>query len=147
MPPAEGEKSLTPRDKFPARVLIVDDEPLVCWSLAAGLRSAGFDAITATTGVEALALARRLPYPAVVLLDVTLSHADRAALLRDLRLAAPECQLLWLTTETQDPRAPRTDGMMTIRKPFDLAEVVRLVSDTALRRSPDHISVRRRAEL
>jgi DNA-binding response OmpR family regulator len=93
------------------------------------LRIAGFDAITATNGVEALALARQRPYPAVVLLDVTLSHGDRAALLRDLRLAAPACRLLWLTTETQVPRPATGDGIKTIRKPFDLSEVVRLVSD------------------
>jgi DNA-binding response OmpR family regulator len=134
MPPTEGEKSLTPRDKFPTRVLIVDDEPLVCWSLAAGLRIAGFDAITATTGAEALALARRTPHPTVVLLDVRLSHGDRSALLRDLRIAAPACQLRWLTTETQDPGAPIAEGMMTIRKPFDLAEVVRVVCDATCRR-------------
>lgn len=131
MPLPAREKSRIPCEKLPPRVLIVDDEPLVCWSLAAGLRIAGFDAVTAASGVEALAIARRPPYPTIVLLDVRLSHGDRAVLLRDLRLAAPACRLLWLTTEAQDPGASPSDGMMTIRKPFDLAAVVRLVSDAA----------------
>jgi DNA-binding NtrC family response regulator len=133
MPPSTRGISRIERDKLPARVLIVDDEPLVCWSLAAGLRIAGFDAITAANGAEALALARRPPHPAVVLLDVRLSHGDRAALLRDLHLAAPACRLLWLTTEGRDTGLPPADGLVVIRKPFDLTDVVRLVSDAALR--------------
>jgi DNA-binding NtrC family response regulator len=130
-------------------VLIVDDEPLVCWSLAAGLRIAGFDAVTASSGVEGLALAGRRPHPAVVLLDVRLSHGGRAALIRDLRRAAPACRVLWLTTEAQVPGGHPSDGLMMIRKPFDLAEVVQLVSEAIARVDDgvaDHTSVQVRAE-
>jgi len=152
MPPSARGKSRIPRDKSPTRVLIVDDEPLVCWSLAAGLRIAGFDAITASSGVEGLALAGRPPHPAVVLLDVRLSHGGRAALLRDLRRAAPACRLLWLTTEAQVPGSRPSDDMRTIRKPFDLAEVVQQVSDAIAGRPEgdvddiDHTTVLGRAK-
>jgi DNA-binding NtrC family response regulator len=129
VPSAARGISRSPRDKFRARVLIVDDEPLVCWSLAAGLRLAGFDAVTAVNGAEALALARLPPHPAVVLLDTRLSPGEGTALLRELRMAAPACRLLWLTTEGQNARVPAADGITVITKPFDLSDVVRIVSD------------------
>ena len=119
-----------------ARVLIVDDEPLVRWSLAAGLRLAGFDALTASARAEALAFARLVPRPDVVLLDSRMYNTNAAALLEDLRQAAPGCQFMMLTTSGHE--APAADGGLfaVIRKPFDLAEVVRLVTAAVAQLNP-----------
>ena len=109
------------------RVLIVDDEPLVRWSLSVGLRLAGFDTVTASSGDEALALARQMPRPQVILLDSRLYAADTGSLIDDLRTATPGCRLVLLTTASLDMARPPYENVTLLRKPFDLVEVVRLV--------------------
>ena len=61
--------------EFRARVLIVDDEPLVRWSLSSGLQTVGFDVVTASSGAEALTRARESPAPDIVILDLHLYGA------------------------------------------------------------------------
>ena len=113
--------------EFRARVLIVDDEPLVRWSLASGLRAAGFDAVTASSGVEALTLAREPRRPDVVLVDLQLYDANPHALIEEIRLMAPQCRFLVLTTAGRGIPIARRGNVTIVEKPFDLAEVVQLV--------------------
>ena len=116
--------------EIPPRVLVVDDEPLVRWSLKAGLQAAGFDAIGAANGAEALALAREARSPDVVLFDVRLWETDPVRLLEELRAAAPDCRFLVMAVTGQDVPFAGLDRIDVIRKPFDLHEVVRLVEST-----------------
>jgi DNA-binding NtrC family response regulator len=119
-------------EKTRARVLIVDDEPLVQWALASALRVAGFDPITASGAAEALAIARGLPAPAVVLIDVELYGTDARLLVEHVMSAAPGCRILALTTAGPETAArPRWSGITVVRKPFDLDDVVRLVEREA----------------
>ena len=128
MPLTRCEKVPVARAEFRTRVLIVDDEPLVRWSLAAGLRVAGFDAVTAACGAEAVALAYGRPAPAVVLIDAQLYDTDAIVLIDRLIAAAPGCRILALTTAGPDAAVrPCWAGITLVRKPFDLADVVRLV--------------------
>jgi two-component system response regulator AtoC len=113
--------------EIPPRVLVVDDEPLVRWSLKAGLQAAGFEAIGAGDAAEALELARQARPPDVVLFDLRLWETDPVTLLKDLRAAAPACQFLVLAVTGQDVPFGSFDHVDVIRKPFDLHEVVRLV--------------------
>lgn len=113
--------------EIPPRVLVVDDEPLVRWSLTAGLQAVGFNAVAASDAVEAITLAHLSPAPDVVLLDLRLWDTDPVVLLRDLRAAAPGCRILCLVVAGQDPPCSRWDGCEVIRKPFDLHDVVRQV--------------------
>lgn len=131
MPPLTCAKVPTIPDKFPGRVLIVDDEPLVRWALATGLRDAGFHAETVSTGAEALARAEAIPHPDAVLLDARLHDCDTELLLQQLHLAAPGCRFLVMTTERHGTAAPGYDALM-IRKPFDLSDVVRRVGEAVL---------------
>jgi two-component system OmpR family response regulator len=116
------------------RVLIIDDEPLVRWSLAAGLRLAGFDVATASSGAEALALSGEPLQPNVVLLGLSLNNTDPGAVLDVLRHAAPRCRVVLMTTASHDMPLP-FGGVVSIRKPFDLTAVVRLV-DAVVAGSP-----------
>jgi DNA-binding response OmpR family regulator len=127
MPSSCCGKCHTGRAKSPARVLIVDDEPLVRWSLSTGLRLAGYDTLTAYSSAVALTLARQHPHPDVVLLDSQLYDGDPARLLEELRLAAPRCRFVMLTTSGHRTPTPGWDDVAVITKPFDLAEVVRLI--------------------
>jgi two-component system OmpR family response regulator len=131
LPSSQREKVPTVRAEIPARVLIIDDEPLIRWSLSAGLRVEGFDAVTAASAEEARALAGQWPSPDVVLLDLRLYDTDVCALIEDLRRAAPGCRFLVLTTSGKDAQRCGIQGVTVITKPFDLAEVVRLVHAAA----------------
>lgn len=114
--------------KSRGRVLIVDDEPLVRWSLASALRTAGFDPVTTSCGAEALVLAYGRPAPAMVLIDAQLYDTDALVLIGQVMAAAPGCHILALTTAGPEAAVrPRWSGITFVRKPFDLAEVVRLV--------------------
>ena len=129
VPSSHREKVPTVRAEIPARVLIIDDEPLIRWSLSAGLRLEGFDAVTAASAEEARSLAGQWPSPDVVLLDLRLYDTDVCALIEDLRRAAPGCRFLALTTSGKDAQrcGIPIQGVTVITKPFDLAEVVSLV--------------------
>jgi two-component system OmpR family response regulator len=127
VPPNHREKVPTVRAEIPARVLIIDDEPLIRWSLSAGLRLEGFDAVTAASAEEARSVAGQWPGPDVVLIDLRLHDTDVGALIEDLRRAAPGCRFLVLTTSGKDAQRSGMQGVTIITKPFDLAEVVSLV--------------------
>jgi DNA-binding response OmpR family regulator len=115
------------RTEIPPRVLVVDDEPLVRWSVTTGLRLAGFDACAAAGADEALTLARQPPRPDLVLLDAGLWDADPRQLLDQIRTMSPQCRFLILAVEGQSVALPPWDGLTVVRKPFDLHEVVRTV--------------------
>ena len=126
MPSASrGKLPIVPR-KSRGRVLVVDDEPLVCWSLAVGLRQAGFDSDTASTATEALALAGLRPLPEAVLIDARLRDCNPAALVRELREIAPDCRFLLMTTDRDEPPQAPFDVVM-VRKPFDLPGLIEQV--------------------
>jgi two-component system, OmpR family, response regulator RegX3 len=67
-----------------ARILFVEDEPSISDPFAKALSRAGFDTVTARTGREALALARRVD-PDLVLLDLNLPDTDGRDVARELR--------------------------------------------------------------
>ena len=136
-PSSSSVKLFARRGEVPARVLIVDDEPLVCWALTAGLRAAGLEPLAATDGAAAMALAAVRPPPAVILVDVALPGADGPGLCARLRAAVPAARMLPMALGDQEvPRDVAATGDV-IRKPFDLSDVVRRVCAIAGRAAPD----------
>ena len=111
------------REIVPARVLVVDDEPLIQWSLSAALVAAGFDPICARTALDARRLAAEWPPPRAAILDVR-PGADVRGLVEAIRAIYPGCRILVMSTDGNDGHA---DDVITLRKPFDMAEVVRLI--------------------
>ncbi|WP_067672348.1 response regulator transcription factor [Nocardia miyunensis] len=109
-----------------ARILIIDDEPMILDLLAAALRYQGFEVITASTGTEGLDLVCRVR-PDAMLLDVMMPDMDGFGLLKRLRQDGIDVPVLFLTArnEVQDKVA----GLMLgaddyVAKPFSLEEVV-----------------------
>src|SRR5262249_17996031 len=76
----------------PARILIVDDEPMNVDYLEQELEALGFVTETATDGPEALEHVAHSP-PDLVLLDVMMPRLDGIAVLRMLK-ADPETRLI-----------------------------------------------------
>ncbi len=69
----------------PARVLLVEDDKFLRRACEASLRQRGFEVASATEGDEGLALARRQPYPDVVLLDLLMPKMPGIEVLRALK--------------------------------------------------------------
>ena len=127
MPPTcSSGKFSRDRAGISPKVAVIDDEPLVRWSLVAGLRHAGFDAGSAPDPREACA--GHIP-PDVVLLDVNLWGRSLQDLLDEIRSLAPQCRILLLAVEGQHVPLPGWQDADVIRKPFDLNAVVRRVED------------------
>jgi DNA-binding response OmpR family regulator len=111
------------RAEIHAGILVIDDEPLVRWSIVAGLRHAGFAAVGAGSPEEATRLAAQTR-PVLALFDVRLWGTDPVRLLQEIRTLAPNCRILILAVEGQDLAVPTWNGIDVIRKPFDLHAVV-----------------------
>jgi two-component system nitrogen regulation response regulator GlnG len=107
------------------RVLIVDDERLIRWSLERKLRDSGYAVRTAGTGEEALELFRREPAE-VVLLDLRLPGIEGLEVLRVLRDLSATVQVVVVSASRQGDSPP--EGVCDwLDKPFDMGEVVGLV--------------------
>lgn len=105
-------------------VLIVDDEENIRDAIAYTLKREGFDVLTATTGHEAIDLARKLPD--VVLLDIMLPGIDGLEVLRRLR-AESNVPVLMLSAKGDE--IDRVVGLEIgaddyITKPFAMRELV-----------------------
>ena len=120
------------------RLLLVDDDPLILLAAGAALRAdGGFDVREAATAADALALAAREPFDALVT-DVQLPDMDGPALLDRLRAAegTRELPVVFLTgtsapAELDRLRASGARGLLA--KPFDplrlAGELRRLLGD------------------
>lgn len=121
------------------RILVVDDDPLVRWSLAERLRDAGHDIIEAGTGGEALELAEQ--GADLVLLDYKLPDEDGLTVLKKLRDLDPDTPVVMLTAHTSVDtivEAMKAGAFDYATKPFDLDDmalrVTRALEATRLRR-------------
>ena len=72
------------RNGAPVRVLIVDDEPDICWALTHILKSAGIVPVTTTSGREALRLAKSQRFH-LAFVDAKLPDLDGLDLARRIR--------------------------------------------------------------
>jgi CheY-like chemotaxis protein len=118
-------------DSFPLHVLVVDDEPLIRWSVSETLADLGCDVEQAADAGSALrrvgATTRRFD---VVVLDLRLPDMSDLSLLRTLRQLLPGASLILMTAfgATETIRDARALGAAVLNKPFDLDELRRLVS-------------------
>ncbi|MBS1161576.1 MAG: response regulator receiver modulated diguanylate cyclase/phosphodiesterase with sensor(s) [Proteobacteria bacterium] len=84
-PPAGGGRRLVSADGQKPLILVVDDVPTNVALLAEMVRSEGAEVRLAESGPLALQLARTVPYPDIVLLDIMMPEMDGHAVLAELR--------------------------------------------------------------
>ena len=115
-------------------VLVVDDDPDICWALERVLGGLGAQCIRALDGRSAL-LAARLNRPAMALLDAKLPDIDGLELARNLRQADPGILVLVISGYyyKDDPaiQAALEQRLIHgfIEKPFSHAEVIETVNE------------------
>ena len=109
-------------------ILIVDDEPDMCWTLENILRPAGYVVTTATTGAEALELFTAEPYD-VAFVDAKLSDLDGLELAALIRQRSLHTAIVLISGYFYQEDKAITEGLQDelfigfISKPFDLKEV------------------------
>jgi DNA-binding NtrC family response regulator len=112
-----------------ARILIVDDERLIRWTLEEKFSGAGHAVRTAGTGEEALDLLKDEPAE-VVLLDNRLPGMDGIDVLRRIRESDQLVQVIMVSacdTAELATQAFKEGALDYVVKPFDLKELVSVV--------------------
>jgi CheY-like chemotaxis protein len=135
---ARPGKSWPAVEKFPLRVMVVDDEPLIRWSVAASLGDLGFAVEEAGDAASALRIVTTSARPFhVVVLDLRLPDMHDLSLAGTLRQLLPHARLILMTAfGTPELLAQaRAIGVDVLLKPFELDELNCLVSHD--RRNPN----------
>ena len=111
-----------------ATVLVVDDEPLIRWSLVNRLKQDGYRTLEAGSATDAVALHR--DGADLLLLDFALPDANGLAVLKQVKEADPDTLVIMLTAQTgveTAVEAMKHGAFHYLNKPFDLDEVMVLV--------------------
>jgi two-component system alkaline phosphatase synthesis response regulator PhoP len=121
-----------------AVILIVDDEPEIVRGLADNLKFEGYATLTASNGVDALALATR-EAPDLILLDVMMPTMSGWDVCRQLRRQGIEVPIIMLTARGEE--ADRVQGLELgaddyVTKPFSLRELLARVRAVLRRPGP-----------
>jgi DNA-binding response OmpR family regulator len=115
------------------RILILDDEKLIRWSLDKILAQDGFAVDTAATTQEALALLAKAEY-ALVLTDLEICGDAARPFFTELIAKQPQARVLTLTAMPRDEAERTLEGIPTcaiIEKPFT-SETIRAAVHAAL---------------
>jgi DNA-binding NtrC family response regulator len=114
-------------------VLVVDDEPLIRWSLSEGLTESGYPVRLAGNAAEArAALAALGQQPLVVVLDLRLPDSVDLSLLAEIRKRYPQAPVVMMSahgTSEDVKRAGELGACRFVEKPFDVTELVKLVGE------------------
>ena len=127
----EDRPSMAPADTT-LRVLIVDDEPLIRWSVSETLGQAGHTVTEAADGAGARQSLAHRPAPDVVLLDFCLPDSHDLRLLADVRQLAPAAGVVMMTAfaESDLAAAALTLGARgVVAKPVDMRDLDRIVRE------------------
>jgi CheY-like chemotaxis protein len=108
-----------------ATVLIVDDEASIVEALAEILSWEGFSVLTACNGEVALEELAKTPAD-VVLMDVMMPVMGGVETVQALR-ANPRTAAIPVVIMTAGPVPDGIDGSLAVRKPFELAALLRVI--------------------
>jgi CheY-like chemotaxis protein len=115
-------------EREPPRILVVDDEPDMCWILENILRPAGYAVTTTTSGAEALELLARGSY-AAAFVDAKLPDLDGLELAALIRQQSPHTALVLISGYFYPEDKTIAKGLQDelfigfVAKPFGLEEV------------------------
>jgi DNA-binding NtrC family response regulator len=119
------------KDFARTRVLVVDDEPLVCWSVAETLAESGYQVVVADDAASAIrAFSPPAGRPDVVLLDLCLPDSTDLRLLSTVRRLSPATPVVVITAHGSPAlrgEARRLGAVALVDKPVDMSDLVPLV--------------------
>ena len=134
-----------------AKVLVIDDERMIRWSIQQTLQAAGYDVAVAETGGEGMALFRQ-HLPEVVFLDVRLPDEDGLSVLKRMKEESGSDTAVIVMTAFGEIRtaveAMRQGAYDYLKKPFDFDEleviVGKALETTQLRREVGEVRQERK---
>jgi len=110
-------------------ILVVDDEPSICWTLEQALTDDGHDVVATSTAEEALQIAGRMR-PDAVVMDIRLPGMDGLEALEALKNVTRNTPVIMITafgnldTAVQ---AIKRGAFEYLTKPFDLEDAIQVV--------------------
>ena len=107
------------------KVLIVDDEYLIRYTLEEGLKDRGYDAFSAATVEEAVEYVKKF-HPSVVMLDNLLEHSVGMDEIGTFKSADEDVQVIMMTaygSVSQAVEATKRGAYDYVLKPFDMDEI------------------------
>lgn len=117
-----------------ARILVVEDDVLLRYTLCLWLRTTGHDVTEAATGDEAKIILSSLAEIDLVVTDMQMPGAtDGARLARHIRSAFPALPVIMVSGNALSPEA--ADANAFFRKPYDLDAVSACIATLLPRRS------------
>ncbi len=119
-----------------ARILVVDDEPMVCLSLVNWLKEENYFASSAQDGPSALAAIREEHWD-VVLLDLKMPGMDGIQALQQIKEIAPQTVVIMMTayaSVNSSVQAMKDGAYDYIIKPLDVQELTMMLSKVVERR-------------
>lgn len=119
------------------KVLVLEDETNIRSFIVINLQRSGYEAIEASTGMEALEQLRTHPDIRIALLDVMLPDIDGFTVCRQIRMSDPHIGIIMLTAKSEE--MDKITGLMTgaddyVTKPFSPAELMARI-DALFRRT------------
>lgn len=113
-------------------VLVVDDEPLIRWSLSETLADRGYRVVESGDGQSARTAVNAADREFdVVLLDLRLPDTEDLSLLASLRRLSPHAQIILMTafgTPDVARGALELGAFRVVNKPFEMDDVAKLVA-------------------
>lgn len=115
------------------RVLVLDDEPIVCKRLQPALEKLGFEVDTFTQSVEAMHQVQQTTYD-IVITDLKMKEVDGMRFLEEVKKQHPETEVIVITGFATMETAKQSfqKGVFDfIAKPFKLSEIQDVVTRAA----------------
>ncbi len=116
-----------------SKVLIIDDDKLVSWSLSRDLEKEGVDVTVVTTGEQGVEAADKY-HPDIILLDLKLPDIDGIQVLQRIRENHPQVVVIMMTayaTVETAVKVVKLGALDFIKKPFSFEEL-KVIIDRAL---------------
>lgn len=114
-----------------ARVLIIDDSPTEIYKLSSMLEKQGHEALTAETGEDGIALAKK-ELPDVVLMDIVMPGLNGFQATRQLSKSPETAHIPVIIVTTKDQQTDRVWGMRQGAKDFLVKPVTADTLNTAI---------------
>lgn len=119
-----------------ARILVIDDEPMMADSLKQNLAEEGYTVDTAATGAEAIEAFDQGGHH-LAICDLQLPDMDGLEILRHMKDARPATEVIVVTgygTVTRAVEATKAGAFYFVEKPFDFEQMLPLVEKALERR-------------
>lgn len=115
------------------RILVLDDEPIVCKRLQPALEKLGFEVDTFTRSVEAMHQVQQSAYD-IVITDLKMKEIDGMRFLEEVKKRRPQTEVIVITGFATMETAKQSfqKGVFDfIAKPFKLSEIQDVVTRAA----------------